>query len=431
VIDTKGSGHSECGQSVALAYVGCFVPDQTRFHNAAFSKAGQIYQEELLSGLRSVGLPPSLILSVMPLPSFPKVWRVWVRGDEAQLPDGPPIKLLPFLNITPLKQLTIGFSVLFGLVSWAWHTRSAATRVVYAYNLSVPPGLFILLGARLIRAKAVVSVCDVNVPGETVPRGWSWQLDHWLQRWLIPRFDGHVVASDAIARDFLPGRVHLRLDGGIAREILEHYKTQGGEKRAADGRFVITAAGGLREENGLLVILKAFSALRGEKYRLCVAGAGPLAKEIVAAAERDPRIQYLGMLRLEEVLCLYDRSDVLVNMRLTRALNTRYFFPSKLIEYLASGKPVITTCTGHAETEYAKFAFLLREETPEALAEMIQRIAGLSREERENIGRKAQQYMFTQKTWNAQAEKVADFIRGTVLGKSSESMAGALKPSLR
>jgi glycosyltransferase involved in cell wall biosynthesis len=416
----------DAGQNIALAFVGCFVPDEPRFHNDAFSRAGQIYQEELLLGLKSAGLSPSVILSVIPIPSFPKVGRFWVRGGKARLSDGLPIKLLPFLNITPLKQLTIGLAVLFGLISWAWRTRSATSRVVYAYNLSVPPGLFILLGARLIGAKAVVSLCDINVPGETVPSGWSWRLDFWLQRWLIPHFDGYVVASDAIARDFLRGRPHMRLDGGIARGILEHYEAAESEKKSADadGRFVITAAGSLREANGLLVILKAFSALQGEKYRLCIAGPGPLENQIRAAAERDPRIQYLGMLSFEEVLRLYDASDVLINMRLTRTLNTRYFFPSKLIEYLAAGKPVITTCTGHAEAEYANFAFLLREETPEALTDMIERVAALSTEERQSIGLLAQQYMFTQKTWRAQAQRVAEFIRSAVLGTGLEVTPG-------
>ena len=53
-------------------------------------------------------------------------------------------------------------------------------------------------------------------------------------------------------------------------------------------------------------------------------------------------------------------ADVLVDMRLTEALNTKYSFSSKLMEYLASGTPVITTCTGHVEEEFADIAYLLK-----------------------------------------------------------------------
>ncbi len=53
-------------------------------------------------------------------------------------------------------------------------------------------------------------------------------------------------------------------------------------------------------------------------------------------------------------------ADVLIDMRLTEALNTKYSFPSKLMEYLASGTPVITTCTGHVEEEFADIAYLLK-----------------------------------------------------------------------
>ncbi len=404
---------------IALAFVGTVVPDEPRFHTAAFSRGGQIYQQQLLLGLRRAGLPASAIISVRPIPSsrHENAPPLWLGGDSAPLADGLSIKFLPFLNITPFKQICIGIGTIFELLRWGWRNRHARFRVVYCYNLSVPPGLFILMGARLVRAKTVVSLCDIDVPGETVPAGLYWKFDYWMQRHLIPHFDGHVVVSDAIARDFLDGKPYFQLEGGIHKEIMERTESENQSESGADrsDRFVIATAGNLNETNGLLVILQAFSLLNGERFRLRIAGTGELDDQIRAAAEKDSRIDFLGYLSFADVLKMYRSADVLINMRLTKTRNTKYFFPGKMMEYLASGVPVISTCTGHVEREFGSFVYLLKEETPEALAERIQNVAALDPQERRKTGQRARAYMAANKTWDAQTQRLAQFIRTAVL----------------
>jgi len=411
------------GAEIAFAYVGSLVPDEPRFHNAAFNRSGQLYQQELLLGLRRSGLHSSLILSVTPTPAYPNSKRIWIRGGAAQGPEALPLNLFSFLNITPLKQIMIGVATVWQLLLWKWRTRQAKLRIVYSYNLTVPPGMFTLLGAWLIRAKTVVSLCDINVPGETAPTGWPWQLDYWLQRRLIPRFDGHVVASDAIAREFLPGRPHLRLEGGIRDEMLGTGRDRRRVNENSGKPFVITAAGAVNEANGIPLLLQAFSMLPGDQYRLCIAGGGPLEGLIREAAAADSRIEYAGIIPLSEVLCLYSCADVLVNARITKNINTQFFFPGKMMEYLASGTPVITTCTGHAEEEFGHFVYLLRDETPQGLTEIIRFVAGEDPKVRAKLGRTAQEYMARHKTWEAQAKKVAKFICEVVLGINAPPLA--------
>jgi glycosyltransferase involved in cell wall biosynthesis len=406
-------------ESVAFAFVGSVAPDDPQFHNPAFNRAGQMYQHELLVGLKRAGLPASAIISAMPVPSrrHHMTQRLWIRSQSANLADGLSIEFLPFINITPLKQISVGLGTVLELLRWGWRNRRAPFRVVYCYNLTVPPGICILLSARLIGAKAIVSLCDIDVPGETVPGRFYWKLDYWLQRRMIPYFDGHVVASDAIAHDFLDGKPWLRLEGGVRKEILEQTvrKVASATESASGASFVVVAAGHLNETNGLPVLLEAFSLLRGEGYRLRIAGGGPLEAQVRAAAAADPRIEFLGVLSFQSVIEMYKSASVLINMRMTKTQHTRYFFPSKMMEYLASGAPVITTCTGHVEKEFGNFVYLLKEETPQGLSQLIRQVAALDPEERRQTGERARAYMAAHKTWTAQTEKLADFIRGAVL----------------
>jgi glycosyltransferase involved in cell wall biosynthesis len=413
--ETPRQSLPDSGREIALAYVGAVVPDEPQFHTAAFNPSGQMYQQELLLGLKRAGMPASLILSVLPIPAYPNGARIWTRGGEAYLPEGLRVTFIPFINIILFKQITIGIATVLHLLFWRWRTRHAGFRLVYTYNLTVPPGLFTLFGARIIGAKAVVSLCDINVPGETAPLRWPWHLDYWLQRKLIPHFDGHVTVADAIAREFVPGRPYLRLEGGIRAEKPATDRDRSIVKESLGAAFVITAIGTLNEANGVPILLKTFSLLEGGRYRLCMAGRGPLEKLVREAAKADPRIEYLGFISSLEVLEIYKRSDVLVNMRVTGNLNTKYFFPGKMMEYFASGTPVITTCTGHTEEEFADFVFLLRDETPQGLAALIRHVASLDSGERRRVGEKARQYVALNKTWDIQAGKVARFIREVVL----------------
>ena len=395
---------------IKLAYIGSIVPDEPAFHTPAFSRAGNMCQQNLLLSLVHAGLRPSIVISYRPVQSFPGGRRLWIGKEQISALEGMNIELLSFINITPLKQVMIGLGALWRLLLWGWRNRKAVHRVVYTFNVSVPSGVFTLLGAWLTRSKVVAMIYDINVPGETVPFKLPWRIDYWLHKILLPRFDGLVVIADPIIKDFALGVPFVRVEGGIDGDSLCNSSNTIRARTSNESSFVIAFAGGLKEANGILELLEAFSLIRGDQYQLRIAGMGPLESKVKEAAQNDSRIEYCGYLSFDEVLALYDAADVLINMRPTKTLNTKYFFPSKLMEYLASGVPVITTCTGYVEQEYADFAFLLKDETSQGLANMIEYVASLDQNIRIDKGARARNYICTHKTWNVQGQRVVDFI---------------------
>ena len=413
--DYKACVPSQDDTGIVLAFIGSVVPDRPEFQNPAFNRAGNMFQENLLFALSAAGLPPDNILSQPPIQSFPRSRLIWSSGARLKLANGMQVRVGPFLNLPVLRPLTVGLAILINLIIWGWRHRNIPHRVVYTFNLTEPPGLFTLIGARLVRAKAVASINDVNIPGETVPRSLSRRVDFWLQKQLMPRFDGLVVVNRRIIDDFAPQAVFIRMEGGVPEALLQLAPKSGVKTDAGSAPFTIVATGTLNEANGFLDILEAFSLLPSEGYRLRIAGTGPLSQIIKRAAEGDPRIEYCGYLSFEQVVALQSTADVLVNMRLTQRLNTRYFFPSKTIEYLASGVPVITTCTGHIEEEYAHIAFLLQDESPLGLAQMIEHVASLDPEIRAQTGRAAMEHVRMHSTWEAQGRRVVEFICSEVV----------------
>ena len=180
--------------------------------------------------------------------------------------------------------------------------------------------------------------------------------------------------------------------------------------------LVLAFAGWLNEANGIPLILEAFELIPERTLFLRIAGTGPLQKSVEESARRDPRIEYVGLLDSAGVADLYAQADVLLNVRLTKALDTRYFFPSKLIEYLGSGVPTITTRVAHAETEFVGLAYVLGDESPQGLADLISRVASQSPEERTQLARRARAYVSTHKTWEGQTAKIARYVFDLVAG---------------
>jgi glycosyltransferase involved in cell wall biosynthesis len=397
---------------IALAFVGSLIADEPRFHGPAFNRASQMFQKEIVRGLARAGLEASAIYSIEPMPAFPRGRRLLARGGRVTVDPAIEARLIPFVNVQPLKPITAGFSVLFALLKWGWRHRRQP-RLIHCINLTMPPGLFVLLGARLIGATATVSLLDIYQPGEIVPDRFRWRLDYALQKMLMPRFDGHMVVADAIAEDFLPGRRVCRIEGGILPEDFVEPDTNPEESRTRPV-FRVVLAGSLWTHNGVEIALDAVERLPPAGFELVIAGTGPLADMTRSYAQKDPRIVYRGFMGFRDVIDLYRSADLVLNLRVTRALGTRHFFPSKLMELMASGTPVLSTCTGHVEEEFGDYLYLLRDETPEALAARLLEIAAADAAARAALGRRGRAFVLEHKTWTKQGQKLADYLREVV-----------------
>jgi glycosyltransferase involved in cell wall biosynthesis len=167
--------------------------------------------------------------------------------------------------------------------------------------------------------------------------------------------------------------------------------------------------GRLDDLNGIPVLLAAMPLLSDVSISLHIAGSGPLESLVRAAAEADRRIKFEGFLAHQQVLDLQRRVDLLLCVRPTKTMNTKYFFPSKLLEYLASGTPVLSTKTGHVESEFGAFCYMLDDETPGGLAAALRHIMALPAQHRSDLARRARNYMLEEKTWKMQRAKIGRY----------------------
>lgn len=103
----------------------------------------------------------------------------------------------------------------------------------------------------------------------------------------------------------------------------------------------ILYSGTLHYQYGIKNLLDAFEGIKDMETELWICGSGEAEKEIKLLTQKDSRVKFFGFCTQEEVTQLRARTSILVNPRTSEGEYTKYSFPSKTMEYMASGKPVV------------------------------------------------------------------------------------------
>lgn len=258
--------------------------------------------------------------------------------------------------------------------------------------LAVEPTLFVapmaLLGARLIGAKAVLHIQDLEVEAAFAMKhlgggGRLAKLAAAFDRAMTRGFDRVITISNRMAEKVVAKGVPAEkvqvirnwVDVGQIRPDIDAsaYRRELGLSRSD---FVALYAGNLGAKQGVGLLIAAAKALAGQQdIVFVIAGDGPMRRELEAAAVELPNVRLLPFQaedRFGEFLRIADL-HVLPQERDAADL----LLPSKLGGMLASGRRILVTAD--AGTELATFLGNSCYFTPpgdaEALASEITRIA--------------------------------------------------------
>lgn len=113
------------------------------------------------------------------------------------------------------------------------------------------------------------------------------------------------------------------------------------KKLEEDDLKYIVYTGKLNYKFGVKNLIDAFMLLKNSDLRLVLCGKGDIEDYIKEKQKDDDRIMFMGQLSPEESKKWIKRANVLVNPRQNDEEYTKYSFPSKNIEYLLSGNPVV------------------------------------------------------------------------------------------
>jgi glycosyltransferase involved in cell wall biosynthesis len=356
----------------------------------------------LVGSLESAGLAVSL-LSALPVPNYPEYPGIIIRSAVVEQNHIRGITL-GFLNVFILKHATRFASCMRAGLRFI---RSRQPDVVVVHGVHMP----FLVFARLLKRFLKLRICLVMTDPPGVVRAVDGTLSRMLKRLdrkllkvLASGFDGVICLTPALAADFAP-KVPVLVLEGFANPELSRLCSE--PSKMMDG-LDIAYAGGINAEYGVDNLVRAFQSIKDPRVRLRLYGKGPLDAWVLKQCEVDERISHCGLVAHEDLMLQLGQASVLVNPRPATQDFVRYSFPSKLLEYMALGVPVVTTRLASLPLDYLSYVQVTDDDSVGALAQAIESVRSHYPSAVERASR-GQEYVVQEKSVAAQGRRISEF----------------------
>ena len=293
---------------------------------------------------------------------------------------------------------------------WANSHQDCSELVVFVYGMHTP---FLAAAARVKHILPQSRIClivpdlpqymDLKMsPLKKALKAVDWQCI----RKCMKIVDNYVLYAAPMA-DFLKlkPRTWLIMEGS-------YDSTQKAEEVQPEenGKIAVMYSGALHLRHGIPELLDAMKLL-DDNYELWLTGDGNAVELIRQREKEDPRIRFFGYLPTrQDLLNKQAQATMLISPRRDTEEASRYCFPSKLFEYMASGRPVISCYLDGIPEEYRAYLHELSGVSPEEIAKTIRQVAGIPECDRKAEGEKAREFVLNTKNKYAQAKKIAEFM---------------------
>jgi glycosyltransferase involved in cell wall biosynthesis len=224
-------------------------------------------------------------------------------------------------------------------------------------------------------------------------------FDKLLIKSLVKNFSC-IALSKLIPKDYMPNSKYFILDG-FSTSLPSTVK-------AEKDPFVIIYAGLLEEKYGVKTLIKAVLNCEDNDILLRVMGAGDL--EPYISSLKSKRVEFIGKLSKQAVFSEYQKANLLVNPRPVSDDFVKYSFPSKLIEYLSTGVPVLTTQLPSITDDLKEHLYLCGDKEDD----FIQVISEIKKMESNKLiakAQKAREYVNKTRSIDAYSNRINKFLK--------------------
>lgn len=185
----------------------------------------------------------------------------------------------------------------------------------------------------------------------------------------------------------------------------------GSGKPCGGGKRICLYAGSLHRQYGIEMLVNAFRSLAPENAELHIYGTGDYLDELQKITESGGPVRYCGVLPGDEIVKKEQEAILLINPRPGTGEFTRYSFPSKNIEYMASGTAVLTAALPGMPAEYTPYVYIFEDESEAGLKKKLEELLAKSDNELRGKGLAARRFVLENKNGKIQAGKVLALLK--------------------
>lgn len=387
-----------------ILFVGSIYSDKFRqileSEGLPSSSAGQTFQRALLSGLSHISNVK--VISEYYIPSFPKFRKVFLNSEQYSKEeicdyDGESISFVNISCVKKISQLLSYVSKIRKYVDWA--------DAIIVYEVTSRQLLAPVL-AKKGKTKIVIvpDLPEFMSDNKNVLYLMAKKIDRMIIDYALKKYNGFVLLSQYMKEKLNVGKRPWMLMEGIfnLQDSLDEIEK--------DENKVILYTGKIEKWFGLEDLLRAFTKVEGNKFRLWICGPGDV-EMVRYYMHIDKRIEYKGCLTHEEVLVYQKKATLLVNPRHSTDAYTLYSFPSKTMEYMASGTPTLMCRLKSLPEEYMRHLYLFEDESVNGMALKIQECLNKKETELHRFGKEAANFIVKNKSSQCQSNRLVKFIK--------------------
>lgn len=370
-------------------FIGNLTYDK-KLSGQAYSEAANQVQMEILQGLQQHDTKAAVQSAVMvPMPAFPN-GKLLSRKNVAD-----DVTYLPFINLPIIKHLSYALGLLFFIFS-------RRPEKIFIYNSYFFQNIAIYLYKFFFRrSKIAIFVQDVLPAGKGI-RALQTMLDRHSLKFLAS-FDLILPISHSIIDDFDIRTPSMLIQGGLTDNIISLFS---GTTASTEKKRRAVFAGALEEYNGIGILLKQW-VIQNPDVELHIFGKGTLANICQEYSKKYPLIIYHGFAHHADIQKFIAQSMYIFVLRYDIGIETKYFFPSKFWESLASDAIVLCNEFSNFPDDVRQYCVLLTEDLSNLRASLA---STLSSEATATI-KKRQQYMLKNHTWESHMKKVIQYLK--------------------
>jgi len=354
--------------------------------------AASKYNTLLFEGIVKNGIETN-VLSVVPISRA--VYKKIVFKGYCVSKKNLTIQFLSQINLPVIKNI-------LNILSGFFKTLFAPKESIVIYDvLVVSAAMGAILAAKLRRFKKVGVVTDLPKFQPIAKSSFMLRMNDKV----VANSDGYVFLTRQMNDEVnVANKPYIVLEGHVD----EHMEEKAHAPFSCQQKNIVYA-GAIEKIYGIEMLCKAFVDIALPNEVLHIYGNGDYATELSALAQETRNIVYHGNRPNEEIVEAELNAMLLVNPRPTDGEYTKFSFPSKTLEYMASGTPVLSSRLAGIPEEYEDYIFYFDANTKEALGKQMRKILDLSPEDLEKKGSASREFVLRQKNNVIQSAKIIDF----------------------
>lgn len=378
------------------------------------SASAQNFEYALIKGFAGIDDVGLTVVSAESIAMYPKGNRIFLKERVDYLTDNISVQIVSAINLPFLKQKGHAKGVYKKLLKWLKENKEDKSKAVLVYGLYPDVVKKILRLCKDNNCCCFAVITDIPKTMFTYTNSSSllkkifckWYRGNTIK--LQSLFDGYVYLTEEMHKEVAPNKPYVVVETIADSTIFDNVQVT-----SKSNPPTIMYAGALYQKYGVDRIIEVFENLNTDA-RLWLFGSGDYEEEIKIKQKQNPKICFLGRVCREEVLQKEKEASLLLNIRNPNEEFTKYSFPSKMIEYMLSGTPLVTTKLSSIPKDYEEHVFYVNYENTKVIANRIDELLS-NREELARFGNKAKAFVVEQKNNNIQSKKIIDFIK-TILG---------------